>query len=164
MYIITDSKTFRQRCVDKLNEKVEDKTLSENIEIGIFNRSVQIAKEKQVIRKWTNKYFVEIYLSKLKSVMANITKELLASLPEPHKIAFMEHYQMNPARWEDLIQKQTKREAYLCEQKVAANSTDMKCYKCKSDKCSYYQLQTRSSDEAMTTYVSCMNCGNHWTF
>jgi DNA-directed RNA polymerase subunit M/transcription elongation factor TFIIS len=164
MYVITDSPTFRKRCVEKINEKVENPSLSENIEIGIFNRSIQIAKEKQVIRKWTNKYFVEIYLSKLKTVFANLSKELLASLPEPHRIAFMEHYQLNPARWESLIQKQSKRDAYLCEQKVAANSTDMKCYRCKSDKCSYYQLQTRSSDEAMTTYVSCMNCGNHWTF
>ena len=164
MYIITDPKTFRLRCVHKLNEVAEDLTLSENIEIGIFNRSIQIAKEKQVIRKWINKYFVEIYLSKFKSVMANLSKELIQTLPDPHKIAFMEHFQLNPGRWEFLIQKQTKRDAYLCEQKVAGNSTDMKCYKCKSDKCSYYQLQTRSSDEAMTTYVSCMNCGNHWTF
>jgi DNA-directed RNA polymerase subunit M/transcription elongation factor TFIIS len=164
MYIITDSKTFRKRCVTKINDTVDNSLLSENIEIGIFNRSVQIAKEKQVIRKWTNKFFVEIYLSKLKSVLANLSKELISILPEPHKIAFLEHHQMNPSRWEELIQKKAKREEYMCEQKIAANSTDMKCYKCKSDKCSYYQLQTRSADEAMTTYVSCMNCGNHWTF
>jgi len=164
MYIITDSKTFRKRCVAKINDTVDNSLLSENIEIGIFNRSVQIAKEKQVIRKWTNKFFVEIYLSKLKSVLANLSKELISILPEPHKIAFLEHHQMNPSRWEELIQKKAKREEYMCEQKIAANSTDMKCYKCKSDKCSYYQLQTRSADEAMTTYVSCMNCGNHWTF
>lgn len=164
MYIITDSKTFRKRCVAKINDTVDNSLLSENIEIGIFNRSVQIAKEKQVIRKWTNKFFVEIYLSKLKSVLANLSKELISILPEPDKIAFLEHHQMNPSRWEELIQKKAKREEYMCEQKIAANSTDMKCYKCKSDKCSYYQLQTRSADEAMTTYVSCMNCGNHWTF
>jgi DNA-directed RNA polymerase subunit M/transcription elongation factor TFIIS len=164
MFVITDSKLFRKKCAAKINETAEDSVVSDNIEIGIFNRSVQIAKEKHVIRKWTNKFFVEIYLSKFKSVLANLTKELIASLPEPHKIAFMEHHQLNPSRWEALIQKKTKRDEYMCEQKVAANSTDMKCYKCKSDKCSYYQLQTRSADEAMTTYVSCMNCGNHWTF
>lgn len=37
-----------------------------------------------------------------------------------------------------------------------------KCGKCKSVKTSYYQLQTRSADEPMTTYVTCRNCGSKW--
>ena len=37
-----------------------------------------------------------------------------------------------------------------------------KCGKCKSIKTTYYQLQTRSADEPMTTYVTCMNCGSKW--
>jgi len=37
-----------------------------------------------------------------------------------------------------------------------------KCGKCKSKKTDYYQLQTRSADEPMTTYVTCMACGNRW--
>jgi DNA-directed RNA polymerase subunit M/transcription elongation factor TFIIS len=37
-----------------------------------------------------------------------------------------------------------------------------KCGKCKSKKTTYYQMQTRSADEPMTTYVTCMGCGNRW--
>jgi DNA-directed RNA polymerase subunit M/transcription elongation factor TFIIS len=37
-----------------------------------------------------------------------------------------------------------------------------KCGKCKSVKTTYYQLQTRSADEPMTTYVTCKNCGCRW--
>lgn len=37
-----------------------------------------------------------------------------------------------------------------------------KCGKCKSTKTSYYQMQTRSADEPMTTYVTCMNCLSRW--
>jgi len=37
-----------------------------------------------------------------------------------------------------------------------------KCGKCKSKKTDYYQLQTRSADEPMTTYVTCKECGNRW--
>ena len=41
--------------------------------------------------------------------------------------------------------------------------TDLfKCGKCKSNDCSYFQLQTRSADEPMTTYVWCGSCGNRW--
>ena len=36
------------------------------------------------------------------------------------------------------------------------------CARCKSKKTSYYQLQTRSADEPMTTFVTCHNCDKHW--
>lgn len=37
-----------------------------------------------------------------------------------------------------------------------------KCSRCKSKKTSYYQMQTRSADEPMTTYVTCNGCGHKW--
>jgi transcription elongation factor S-II len=37
-----------------------------------------------------------------------------------------------------------------------------KCRKCKSQKTTYYQMQTRSADEPMTTYVTCKSCGLKW--
>lgn len=55
---------------------------------------------------------------------------------------------------------------YFREISTAENqsaSTDMfKCSKCKQRKCTYYQLQTRSADEPMTTFVTCCHCGNRW--
>jgi DNA-directed RNA polymerase subunit M/transcription elongation factor TFIIS len=38
----------------------------------------------------------------------------------------------------------------------------LQCRKCKSKKTDYYQLQTRSADEPMTTYATCKNCGLKW--
>lgn len=56
----------------------------------------------------------------------------------------------------------------LLDHQVAVNQgteTEMfVCGKCKQKKCTYTQLQTRSSDEPMTTFVYCMNCGNRWKF
>ncbi|CAN8061925.1 unnamed protein product [Agarophyton chilense] len=44
-------------------------------------------------------------------------------------------------------------------------STDrFKCGKCKERKCTYYQMQTRSADEPLTTFVTCVNCNNRWRF
>jgi len=39
-----------------------------------------------------------------------------------------------------------------------------KCGKCHKMDTSYSQLQTRSADEPMTTFVYCNNCGNRWKF
>mgnify|MGYP001186892887 FL=1 len=38
------------------------------------------------------------------------------------------------------------------------------CKKCGKKKCSFYQLQTRSADEPMTTFVNCLVCGSSWKF
>ena len=37
-----------------------------------------------------------------------------------------------------------------------------KCNKCGQRKTTYTQLQTRSADEPMTTFVLCLECGNRW--
>jgi len=48
---------------------------------------------------------------------------------------------------------------------VEGTKTDLlKCGKCKKRNCTYNQLQTRSADEPMTTFVVCNECGNRWKF
>eukprot|EP01084_Bolivina_argentea_P100641 180634_1 len=43
-----------------------------------------------------------------------------------------------------------------------AMTDEYKCYKCGQRKCKYSQAQTRSADEPMTTFVTCLVCGNRW--
>ena len=45
-----------------------------------------------------------------------------------------------------------------------ATTDQFQCGKCRQRKCQYYQMQTRSADEPMTTFVTCVNCGNRWKF
>lgn len=48
---------------------------------------------------------------------------------------------------------------------VEGTTTDLlKCGKCNKRNCTYNQLQTRSADEPMTTFVVCNECGNRWKF
>ncbi|AWO96852.1 putative transcription elongation factor A protein 3 [Scophthalmus maximus] len=47
--------------------------------------------------------------------------------------------------------------------KTGGTSTDLlQCGKCKKRNCTYNQVQTRSADEPMTTFVLCNECGNRW--
>ncbi|XP_077370186.1 transcription elongation factor A protein 1-like isoform X2 [Festucalex cinctus] len=49
--------------------------------------------------------------------------------------------------------------------KVSGSKTDMfVCTKCQGKDCTYTQVQTRSADEPMTTFVMCNDCGNRWKF
>lgn len=48
---------------------------------------------------------------------------------------------------------------------IQGTKTDLlKCGKCKRRNCTYNQLQTRSADEPMTTFVLCNDCGHRWKF
>lgn len=35
---------------------------------------------------------------------------------------------------------------------------------CNSKRVFYYQIQTRSSDEPMTTFATCCSCGSNWSY
>jgi len=54
---------------------------------------------------------------------------------------------------------------FFTQATVQGTKTEMlKCGKCKKKDCTYNQLQTRSADEPMTTFVLCNACGNRWKF
>jgi DNA-directed RNA polymerase subunit M/transcription elongation factor TFIIS len=53
------------------------------------------------------------------------------------------------------------RKAYLA-QEIKNTEGFFTCARCKSKKTSYYQLQTRSADEPMTTFVTCHQCDRNW--
>nr|XP_014353065.1 PREDICTED: transcription elongation factor A protein 2 [Latimeria chalumnae] len=47
--------------------------------------------------------------------------------------------------------------------KTGGTQTDLfTCGKCKKKNCTYTQVQIRSADEPMTTFVVCNECGNRW--
>jgi transcription elongation factor S-II len=46
--------------------------------------------------------------------------------------------------------------------RVKANTTALCCGRCKSKECYFYELQTRSADEPMTVFVTCLDCGHRW--
>eukprot|EP01064_Diplonema_japonicum_P006924 TRINITY_DN1472_c1_g2_i1.p1 TRINITY_DN1472_c1_g2~~TRINITY_DN1472_c1_g2_i1.p1 ORF type:complete len:444 (+),score=123.65 TRINITY_DN1472_c1_g2_i1:459-1790(+) len=45
-----------------------------------------------------------------------------------------------------------------------AVTDQFRCGRCNQNKTTYFQMQTRSADEPMTTFVTCVNCGNAWKF
>ncbi|XP_063713952.1 transcription elongation factor A protein 2-like [Symsagittifera roscoffensis] len=84
----------------------------------------------------------------------------------PEQLATMTPDQMASSEMKELRQKLTK-EAINDHQMavVEGTATDLiTCGKCKKSNCTYSQMQTRSADEPMTTFVFCNECGNRWKF
>lgn len=42
------------------------------------------------------------------------------------------------------------------------DATQIDCPKCYHPKANFFQMQTRSADEPMTTFYRCQKCGNQW--
>ena len=58
--------------------------------------------------------------------------------------------------------KKLKRCVHDADEEDKATTDMFQCSRCRERKCTYYQLQTRSADEPMTTYVTCVKCSKRW--
>jgi transcription elongation factor S-II len=163
---IENPEKFRCNIRTKLNEKINNEKNSLNLEKGIFNYTLKEAEQKKVLKKWDNNRFINIYLDRLRTVYLNINENTIELINcgsiKPHSLAFMTHQEMAPDKWNKLIEAKIKRDKNKFETNVEAATDTFTCRKCKSNKCTYYQMQTRSADEPMTTFVTCIDCGARW--
>jgi DNA-directed RNA polymerase subunit M/transcription elongation factor TFIIS len=141
--------------------------ISTNIEKGIFNWTIQHASKNNIVKKWSNPFFVTLYIDHLRSVYINLKKPdvssaLISGNLKSQEIAFMTHQDICPDKWKKLIEDKKVRDKQKYEPNIEASTDNFTCNKCKSKKCTYYQLQTRSADEPMTTFVTCLECGKRW--
>ncbi|XP_016363538.1 xin actin-binding repeat-containing protein 2-like isoform X4 [Sinocyclocheilus anshuiensis] len=96
----------------------------------------------------------------------NLRKNVLAGAIELSRIAIMTAEEMASDELKQLrnvLTQEAIREHQMA--KTGGTSTDLlQCGKCKKKNCTYNQVQTRSADEPMTTFVLCNECGNRWKF
>jgi transcription elongation factor S-II len=164
---INDPDKFRQCVITKINLILSNEKISTNLEKGIYNYSLTASEEKKLIKKWSNEAFVILYIQKLRCVLLNlknkeIVDKLLCKSFKAHELAFMNHQEVRPDLWTTLIEEKRIKDENKFTPKIEASTDDFICGKCKSKKCTYYQLQTRSADEPMTTFVTCLDCGNRF--
>ena len=157
---------FRSNIKQKLNDILKDEKNSNNMEKGIFNYSLKEADLHKIVKKWDNKHFVQIYIDRLRSVVLNLKGDIIDHINDgtvkPHIVAFMTHQELAPEKWSKLIDSKSKRDKNKFETNIAAATDTFTCRKCKGNQCTYYQMQTRSADEPMTTFVNCIACGTRW--
>ncbi len=144
-----------------------------SLEKGIFETSYQNAQKAYIARNWKTPQFIEIYRQTVRSVLSNIHPESPVKNPRllnrvlegEFKLAdipAMTSYEMFPEKWFELKDKLLQREQKILEGNKSRATDQFKCRRCGKRECTYYELQTRSADEPMTIFVTCLNCGKEW--
>lgn len=159
---------FRKNFQAKFNDILDNDSIATNLEKAIYNYTIKEANQRKIIKKWENPLFTRIYIDRLRTIYTNIYKndywieQLKTGETKPEIFAFMTHQEMKPERWATLIQQKIKRDASRFETNIEASTDMFTCKKCKSKRCTYYELQTRSADEPSTIFITCLDCGKHW--
>ena len=164
----------RQFVVERLAallEIPETSTTCINLEKCILNHAKERADEIGEEAAWDNHKYSSIYKHKFLSIQKSLkdNPELKTKITEkiikPLEVVMMKPEQLCP---EGLYAKQIEtkihkdlRKEYLSRE-IKNQEGFFTCGRCKSKKTTYYQLQTRSADEPMTTFVSCLNCDRNW--
>jgi len=163
----------RQYCINKFSNVFnlpDTNSLIQNLEKGIFNETIKYCKENKYELSWSSKLFSKQYAKLARKVIANITYtpnsqsvkgKILDNIWAPETIASKTHEELNPEQHAELKYKIMSK--YINMNPVQEHSDGLfKCGKCKTMKTTYTQAQTRSADEPMTTFVTCLNCENRW--
>ena len=170
-----ETNKIRLLCISNL-KFLEDKFSKEDIHLlekSIFEAAFNFALKNHVARSWKSAIFIEIYREIVRSVFSNIhpdspvkNKRLLIRVIEGefplYTIPSMTSYEMFPEKWFELRDKQLQREQKILEGNKSRATDQFKCRRCSKRECTYYELQTRSADEPMTIFITCLNCGKEW--
>ena len=153
---------------------LKNKKVSTLVEESVFNYTIDISLKKNINKIWSNNIFLNLYLQKNRSIYSNINSKCYINNKEFKKrvktmdnkellnIANMSVYDIYPDNWKHMLEERSKRDKLKSELKPEAMTDMFKCNKCGSRSTSYYEVQTRSADEPMTQFITCLDCGCRW--
>lgn len=158
---------IRDKVIENFQENLRE-DVSVVLEHTLLQHIVSQCKTHNITVDWNNRVFWNAYRSRAIVLFENMThgwvEKLNSGETDPKQYAEMNVVDLCPARWKDTVEKIIEMEKNMYTQETTA-SIFMYCSRCKKkSKCTYYQMQTRSADEPMTTFVTCIECDKHWKF
>ena len=162
-----------QELLQKHLGKSFSKSQLTTLEYVILDKTFQESEKKHVIRHFDNPLFVILYESVARRFAANLNpanyvanNHLLEKLKQGdltfEHLRSMNGMEFNPTLYTELRNRQLLREQNLLDGNKALATDIFECNRCNKRECTYYELQTRSADEPMTKFISCLNCGKRW--
>jgi DNA-directed RNA polymerase subunit M/transcription elongation factor TFIIS len=157
-----NSNVKRSETINKIAHVIKDIEAALQIEAGIFEFTLIYATTKDYLDCMMS----AIYNDKVYDLLQNLNpntmvqnKTLCKAVDEgkimPQTLAFLKPYELDPEKWDELIKKAALKE----EKKKNMSVVDIyTCRKCKANKCTIREAQTRSLDEPMTIWITCTVC------
>jgi DNA-directed RNA polymerase subunit M/transcription elongation factor TFIIS len=146
-----------------------------NIEKSIFNNTLSNPNLSIIHKKTWNNIFQNLYISTSVKIYnnlnpnsyfknVNLIKRLFNKEFNEYDIVNLSQKDIFPERYQEIIDECIRLAPKYTKELEVTNDGEHRCGKCKTNKTTYYQLQTRSADESLSTYVHCHNCGNKWKY
>jgi DNA-directed RNA polymerase subunit M/transcription elongation factor TFIIS len=168
---------IRDKVIENYTELLGDSNLATEFEDCLLHFISDQAFNDSVDIDWSNKIFWNKYRNHAVHLYENLEGEgcyvqnnmaWLEKLQKreisPKQFVSLSPADLCPARWKKYIEDTLESDKKLYSHKKAAAAV-MYCSRCKKkSNCDYYLLQTRSADEPMTTFVTCLECDHHWKF
>ena len=168
---------IRDKVIENFNKLLEDEKLSGELENAMLHVVTEQAIRENMDVDWSNRVFWNMYRSRAISLYENLKGSNSYVKNDENWLIKIKNGEVNiknfvelsavdlcPARWKAAIEKMIETEKKLYSKNESA-SIFMWCSRCKKkSKCDYYQMQTRSADEPMTTFVTCLECDRKWKF
>ena len=160
-----------------LLRSVCDPEITRKIERGVLRQTIrQIINHGINGRTWKDPVVKEVYSAVFHKVYRNLVPsendqsvnnpKLLELVKNgtiiPEDVATMDPSKLWPEKWRDMEEARIMRQIATLETTSEAATNLFLCRKCKNRKCVYTEVQTRSADEPMTTFICCLVCGNRW--
>lgn len=147
----------------------------QDLERSIFNAVIATFESDRDDSVW-GRQFESLYRRTAAEIASNLTSEpsygngnatllrrVLRGEVEIDDLPGMKPYEVRPEVFEDVTSGARELEKVI-ETFTGVTSTMYECVKCLSKRCTYMELQTRSSDEGTTTFVTCLDCAHKWAF
>jgi len=164
----------RTICTDKLKVLFpRNKKFPLEIEKSIYNYACNRAIELNVTPEFEYKQFFKIYVEISRKIIDNLNPNsyikndyLLNAVKKgnikPNELVNLSPQELFPSKWKELMDKKQMQDELKYNVKEQATTDEYQCGRCRARECTYFELQTRSADEPMTTYITCKPCGHRW--
>eukprot|EP01105_Mastigella_eilhardi_P006535 TRINITY_DN18075_c0_g1_i1.p1 TRINITY_DN18075_c0_g1~~TRINITY_DN18075_c0_g1_i1.p1 ORF type:complete len:341 (-),score=80.43 TRINITY_DN18075_c0_g1_i1:24-974(-) len=143
------------------NDKCDPTDLAEQIEAELYKACSNVT-DKQYTSKFRTIHF-NVHHPK----STELRDALMAGEITPERLCSMDVRDMAPEEMKEQrkkVQEDMIKNLQPMRPEDLATSDQYECRRCHKRMTTIYQLQTRSADEPMTTYVTCVACNNRWKF
>lgn len=162
---------IRDKVRSKFHTILRDETKAKHLEICLYNWTWDACHRDRQPQFWTNPVFRYRYTTRAWGLMFNLQHPKNPDLGDRVRkgevsiktYANMSAEQMFPQLYAPIYERLASKEL----RRMAISHSDAPdgaytCNRCKSKKTQYTCLQTRSADEPMSIFVSCLQCGKRW--